>query len=185
MTDRERRYQVGVIGSFADKEFNERAVEIAKDIGREIAKSGHVLVFGIDIDGDSLSAQAALSARDEGGLSVAIAYGSKGREFMEGSGGVMIWTGCEEGGIKESIFVLSCDGLILISGGSEALTEVALAYMNKRPVVAVEGTGGMSDKFAGEYLDHGKSKPVCAVSSAKEAVDLITSLIEDINSREI
>lgn len=182
---REAKYQLGVIGSFADTELENEVIEIAREIGREIARSGNVLVFGIELDGDSLSTQAALSAREEGGLSVAIAYGSKGREFLEGSSDVMIWTGCERGGPRESIFVLSCDGVISISGGSGTLLEMAIAYMNKRPVVAIEGTGGMSDKFAGEFLDHRKREPVYAASSAKEAVELIISLIEDRKSREI
>lgn len=182
---KEAKYHLGVIGSFADTKLGEYAVEIAREIGKEIARSENVLAFGIELDGDSLSTQAALSARKEGGLSVAIAYGSKGKEFLDGSSDVIIWTGCERSGSRESIFVLSCDGVISISGGSGTLAEMAIAYMNRRPVVAVKGTGGMSDKFAGKFLDHREREPVYCASSAKEAVDLIISLIEDRKSREI
>lgn len=59
-------YQIGVVGSFSPGEVDEDLNEMARLVGVEVAKRGHVLVFGLELDGDSLSAQAARGPRKKG-----------------------------------------------------------------------------------------------------------------------
>jgi len=173
-----KHFQIGVIGTFADKEVPAKLNEIARDVGKEIAKKGHVLVFGPELDGDSISTQAALGAKDAGGTTIGILYGSKGELFAPNSVDYVIWTGAERGGPRESVLVLSCDGVIAISGGSGTLTEMMIAYMNKRPVVVLENTGGWADKMANQFFDHRQRAKAEGAKTPQEAVDKIIELIK-------
>lgn len=174
-----KKFQIGVIGTFADKKVSDKLNQLACRVGAEIAKNGHVLVFGPELDGDSLSTQAALGAKAAGGKTIGILYGSSGEPFSPQSIDYTIWTGAERGGPRESILVLSCDGLIAISGGSGTMTEMLIAYMNKRPVVVLENTGGWSDKMANQFFDHRERAKAIGAKTPEEAVRLIIKEIEE------
>ena len=85
--------------------------------------------------------------------------------------------GTERGGPRESILALSCDGLIAISGGSGTLTEMMVAYMNKKPVVVIEGTGGWSDKMANQFFDHRRKAKAIGAKTPEDAVKKLTNEI--------
>lgn len=175
-----KKLQIGVIGTFADKDISSELLDIAKEVGKEIAKSGHILFFGPELDNDSISTQAALGAKSEKGETVGILYGSGGKLYSPESVDIIIWTGSERGGPRESVLALSCDGLIAISGGSGTMTEMLIAYMNKRPVVVIEGTGGWADKMANNFFDFRKRSKAIGAKNAKEAVK---RLIIEINKK--
>lgn len=173
-----RKLQIGVIGTFPKDRLSAKLSKLANEVGSEIAKSGNILFFGPELDGDSISTQAALGAKKNGGLTVGILYGSKGKLFSEKSADFVIWTGTDRGGPRESILALSCDGLIAISGGSGTMTEMLVAYMNKKPVVVIEGTGGWSDKMANNFFDYRKRSKAVGAKNAREAVEKVISEIK-------
>ena len=177
--DQRKIYQIGVIGTFADKKISVKLNELTRKLGMEIAKRGHILVFGPELDGNSLSTEAALGAKEVGGTTVGILYGSKGKLFSPESADIVIWTGAERGGPRESILALSCEGMIAISGGSGTLTEMMVAYMNRRPVVVMERTGGWSDKMVNQFFDHRKRAKAMGAKTPEEAVELISNLIQE------
>ncbi len=45
-----KKIQIGVMGSAEDLNYSKEALECAKEIGREIAKSGNILVYGAEKD---------------------------------------------------------------------------------------------------------------------------------------
>lgn len=167
-----RRLQIGVMGSAADLAYDEKAQEIAEEVGKLVARSGAVLVFGAEKDCDSLSTAACRGAKAAGGLTVGVTYG-KGKDIWEPEAAdIVIASGLERGGGRETTLVLSCDVVIAISGGSGTLTELAVAYQADIPMVAVIGAGGWSDRLAGEYLDGRKRRVIYPAASATEAVAL-------------
>lgn len=174
-----RKLQIGVIGTFPENKLSKRLTKLAHEVGSEIAKSGNILFFGPELDGDSISTQAALGARNNDGQTVAILYGSKGKLFSEKSADLVVWTGSDRGGPRESILALSCDGLIAMSGGSGTMTEMLIAYMNKKPVVVIEGTGGWSDKMANVFFDYRKRAKAIGAKDAKDAVKKIIEAIKN------
>lgn len=184
--------QIGVVGTFADKKVSQKLYATARDVGRKIAKRGYTLVFGPELDGDSLSTQAALAAKQAGGKTIGILYGSgnlnkidindpdkKNKLRAKKASSNIIWTGAERGGPRESILALSCNGLIAISGGSGTLTEMLIAYMNHIPVVVIENTGGWADKMANRYFDHRKRARAVGAKTPTEAVDTLIKLIKN------
>ena len=165
-----RKLQIGVMGSAADLTYDKAVAAIAADVGRHIARNDAVLMFGAEKDCDSLSTVACRAAKGAGGMTVGVTYGKgKGvweRDFVD----VVIVSGLERGGGRETALILSCDAVIAISGGSGTLTELAIAYQADIPMIALTGVGGWSEKLAGEYLDSRKRRVIYAAQTAEEAV---------------
>lgn len=176
---KKRKFQIGVMGSAADLNYTKKIEEIAEDIGRLVAESGNITVYGAEKDYDSLSTAAARGAKKANGLTVGVTYG-KGKDIFdkEGSTDIIISSGLERGGGREFVLVNSCDGIIAISGGSGTLTEMAIAYQLNIPIVAVKGTGGWADKMVNQYFDGRNRFKVIGASTAQEAVKKIIALIE-------
>ena len=167
----ERKLQIGVMGSASDLRYSKEIEQIAFEVGREIAESKNITVYGAEKDGDSLSTAAARGAKSAGGLTVGVTYG-KGKDIWdtENTTDIIIATGIERGGGREFVLVNSCDAIISISGGSGTLTELAIAYQSNIPMVAIKNTGGWSDKLADTFIDERKRLLVEKADSAKEAV---------------
>ena len=66
--------------------------------------------------------------------------------------------------------------IIVLSGGSGTLTEIAVAYQGDIPIIAIKGTGGWADKLADEYLDGRKRQKVYSVKTPEKAVELAIKL---------
>ena len=170
-----RKLQIGVMGSCADLKYSRQIEKIAEKVGFWIAKKGAILLFGAEKDLDSLSTAACRGAKKAGGLTIGITYG-KGLSVKEKKVDVVIATGLERGGGREFSLVLSCDVIIVLGGGSGTLTEMAIAYMANIPIVTVKGTGGWSEKLAGQFIDARKRIKVEVAKTPKEAIGLAIQL---------
>ncbi|MFA5870289.1 MAG: hypothetical protein WC842_00125 [Candidatus Paceibacterota bacterium] len=166
-----RKYQIGVMGSAADLNYSKEIEQIAFDVGKQIALSGNITVYGAEKDYDSLSTAASRGAKSVNGFTVGVTYG-KGKDIWDKNGDtdVVISTGLERGGGREFVLVNSCDAIIAISGGSGTLTEIAIAYQSNIPTVVIGGTGGWADKLADTYLDNRKRLLTIKSKDAKDAV---------------
>ena len=166
-----RKPQIGVMGSAADLNYAPEIERLAFTIGKLIAEKGGITVYGAEKDCDSLSTVAARGAKSAGGLTVGVTYG-KGKDIWdkEELADVIVVTGIERGGGREFVLVNSCDAIIIISGGSGTLTETAIAYQMNIPIVALTGTGGWADKLAGEYIDARQRLRVEPAATPEEAV---------------
>jgi uncharacterized protein (TIGR00725 family) len=173
-----RKLQIGVMGSAADLKYSKKIEKIAEEVGKLIAKTGNVTVYGAEKDYDSLSTAAARGAKQTGGLTVGVTYG-KGKDIWdkENNTDILVCSGLERGGGREFVLVNSCDGIIAISGGSGTMTEMLIAYQLNIPVVVVKGTGGWSDKMADKYFDNRKRFKAVSAKNPKEAVKKIVDII--------
>jgi len=177
-----RKIQIGVMGSMSDLKYSKNIEKIALDVGRWVAKSGATLIFGAEKDADSLSTVAAKGAKIAGGLTVGVTYG-KGLDIQYPDvADVIIASGLERGGGRETALVLSCDAVITIGGGSGTLNEIAVAYQANIPIVAISNTGGWSDELSGRFLDERRRLKVETAPDAKAAVELA---IKVVNNRSV
>lgn len=174
-----KKLQIGVMGSAQDLNYGDALRDLARELGREIALSGNIVVYGAEKDYDSLSTQAAKGAKDAGGTTVGVTYG-KGKDIWETEGftDILIVTGLERGGGREFVLVNSCDAIIAISGGSGTLTEMAIAYQSNIPMVVMSETGGWADKLAGTYIDSRNRIKAETATTAKEGVAKVLELIQ-------
>jgi len=177
-----RKYQIGVMGSAADLNYSKELEQIAFEVGKEVALSGNITIYGAEKDYDSLSTAASRGAKSANGLTVGVTYG-KGKDIWDKKGDtdIIISTGMDRGGGREFVLVNSCDAIIAISGGSGTLIEIAIAYQSNIPIVVIGGTGGWADKLAGEYLDNRKRLLTIKSISAKDAVEKV---LEELNHRK-
>lgn len=156
-----RRTQVSVIGYDA-KICTQVAYDAAYRVGSALAKDGVVLVSG-GLGG--VMEAASKGAFDAGGLAVGIIPPDDASEANRYCG-VVIPSGF--GFARNFLVVNSADALIIVGGGAGTLTEAAAAYGKAKPIVAVKGTGGVADEWAGRYFDERK---IVRVSSAETPED--------------
>ncbi|RMF90499.1 MAG: TIGR00725 family protein [Methanobacteriota archaeon] len=121
--------QIGVIGSGDAEEGEERAAE---QVGREIARAGHILLCG---GRGGVMEAAARGARSEGGLTVGILPGPY-RE--EANPHIAVAIATDMGHARNAIIARSADALIAVGGGAGTLSEIALGLKMGRPVITIE-----------------------------------------------
>lgn len=179
-----RKYQIGVMGSAADLKYSESVVKIAEQIGKDIALSGNICVYGAEKDLDSLSTAAARGAKSAGGITVGITYG-KGKDIWdkENNTDIIICTGMERGGGREFVLVNSCDAIVAISGGSGTLTEIAIAYQSDLPMVVIKNTSGWADKLADTFLD-GRNRRIIIGATPENAIKIILDELHNKNENK-
>ena len=63
------------------------------------------------------------------------------------------------------------------------MTEITIAYQANIPIVAINNSGGWSDKLSGQYLDERKRIKIEGVDTAEKAVEKIINLIKNKNEK--
>ena len=161
-----RKFQIGVIG-YNDDRCTEVAKEIAYEVGKEIALSGSVLVCG-GLGG--VMDAACRGAKEVNGVTVGIIPQDNfgfANQFCD----IVICSGI--GYARDFIVATSSDGIIAVGGGIGTLIEMSVGYMIKKKIVAISSSGGVSDVYAGKYLDERKRVLIEAAPDAKAAVQAI------------
>jgi uncharacterized protein (TIGR00725 family) len=163
-----RKLQIAVIGY--NKECSEVARNLAFQAGQKIASAGAVLVCG-GLGG--VMESACRGAKEKGGTTVGIIPQDEfsfANQFCD----IVVCTGI--GYARDFIFASSADGIVAIGGGAGTLIEMSAGYMINKPVVAVAGSGGVSDDYAGKYLD--ERKRIMIAQDAESAVEMIVRMNE-------
>ena len=165
-----KRLQILVIGH-NDNGCTPEHERIAYEIGFEIARSDCVLITG-GLGG--VMKAACHGSHDANGLSIGI-IPQDDPSFANEYCDVVIPSGM--GLTRDFLNALSADGVIIVGGGSGTLSEICAAYMYKKPMVAIRGTGGAADKYVDDYVDHRKNIKIIGVDSPKNAVTKILEII--------
>jgi uncharacterized protein (TIGR00725 family) len=158
-----RRAHVSVVGFNADS-CTEVALLAAYQVGRAIAKEGAVVVCG-GLGG--VMEAACRGAREAGGTSVGIVPSSDSAQANEYCD-VVVATGL--GMSRDFLVAYSGDAMVVVGGGAGTLIEVAAACQVAKPVVAVKGTGGVADAWAGKHIDERRTGMILEGSSPEDAV---------------
>jgi uncharacterized protein (TIGR00725 family) len=169
--------RIAVIGQSGDIPDSVR--KIAEQVGGEIAKRKAVLLTG---GGSGVMEAASKGAKQAGGLVIGILAGDRtdvANDYLD----VPITTGLHFD-FRSMVLVHSSDALIMIRGGNGTLGELSAAYMNQKPVVIIETTGGWATKikevaYEGGYLDERRTVEIAFCSSAEAAVDLAFNRISE------
>ena len=173
-----KKIQIGIMGSAADLKYSDDALNFAKELGKLIAKSGNILVYGAEKEYTSLSTEAAKIATKNGGITIGVAGGKNKKIFGKFRPTVLINSGLEIGGGREFTLVLSCDVIIAISGGSGTLTEMAIAYQAGIPIIVVDKFGGWAEKLSDKFIDDRNRLKCISVKTPEEALN---KAIESVN----
>jgi uncharacterized protein (TIGR00725 family) len=158
-------HQVSVIG-FDAKLCTDAAYDAAYRVGAALAKKGAVVING-GLGG--VMEAASKGAAEAGGFSVGIIPpddASQANDFCA----VVIPSGF--GFARNFLVVNSADAVIIVGGGAGTLTEAAAAYGKGKPLVAVRGTGGVADEWAGRYFDERRTIRVSSADTPERAVGM-------------
>lgn len=166
-----KKLQIGIMGSAADLKYSKKAEDFAKELGRLIAESGNILVYGAEKEYSSLSTNAAISASKYNGITVGITSGKEKEIWSNFRPTVLIPCGLGLGGGREFTLVLSCDCIIAIGGGSGTLTEMAIAYQAGIPIITIDKFNGWAKKLSGKYFDDRKRLKCISASTPEEALN--------------
>lgn len=130
---------IGVIGT-SKCEYNSELYQIAEEVGKEIGKSGNILICG-GLGG--VMEAAARGAKSVNGLTIGILPGSTPLEanaYID----IPIVTGMGEA--RNIIIVRSSEVIIAIGGGFGTLSELAFALKLNVPVIGLK-TWNLEDKI--------------------------------------
>lgn len=166
-----KKLQIGIMGSQSDLNYSKECEEFAKKLGKLIALSGNILVYGAEKDYSSLSTLAAQEASASGGITVGVTYNKDKNVYGNFKPTVIVPSGLCVGGGREFTLVLTCDVIISISGGSGTLNEICVAYQAGIPVVTVDKFDGWSKKLSNTYLDSRNRIKCVSASTAEETLN--------------
>jgi len=163
-----RLKQVSVIG---DSDASLEACVFAEELGRRIAERGWALVSG---GRDGVMEAASRGCREAGGLALGILPGpddSGGNEYCQ----FQIPTNL--GWARNSLNAMAGDAVVAIGGKAGTLTEIAFAWSYRKPILAVKGFGGWSERLAGQAIDDRREDRILSVASPDEAEALLVNIL--------
>jgi len=138
---------------------------LAYHAGAEAAKRGAIVVTG-GLGG--VMEAASKGAKENHGITVGIIPQDEvhhANRYCD----VVIATGM--GWARDFITTYSADAVIVIAGGAGALVETCAAYLKAKPIVAIEGSGGIADHVKGTFLDERKNVQVLSERDPRKAVE--------------
>lgn len=156
----------------------------AKEIGKEIARQGCILMTGAT---SGMPDWAALGAKEEGGLSIGISPASseenhrvKYKQPVDNYD-VIIYSGA--GFLERDMWLMrSSDAAIFICGRIGTLNEFTIAFEDNMPMGILEGTGGTADMIR-DIVDRA-NKGTRGIVYDDDPKVLVSKLIEKIKQRE-
>jgi len=142
-------FKIAVSGAAEVSHCCKKIVEISKEVGREIARQGCVLITGATT---GVPYYAALGCKEAGGFSIGFSPAASEASHLKiyklptDAFDVMVYTGADYVG-RNVIMTKSADGVIIICGRMGTLHEFATAFEIQKPIGVLEGTGGTADKI--------------------------------------
>jgi len=180
MSDFQKKYRIGIIGSAGNDDYNgaQGASDImmaeAEKIGYLLAENNVIVITGGKSGIMEAGARGAKKAR---GLTVGVVKGAK-RYTSNNFTDIEVISGMEAGGFDEFLLVNMCDVLIVIGGGAGTLEEMAIAYRNKKPIIALTTQAGWAKELAGKFLDNRNIIKIETANNAEEAVKKTLELLK-------
>ncbi|HPB60689.1 MAG TPA: hypothetical protein PLY95_00850 [Candidatus Paceibacterota bacterium] len=136
-----RRIKICVSGAADTTHCGDGALDIAKELGREIVRQGAVIVTGATTGWPLWST---IGAKEEGGLSIGVSPASTEKEHVEEWGlpidylDVIIYTGQGFSG-RDILLTRTTDAVILGCGRIGTIHEFTVAFEDGKPIGILEG----------------------------------------------
>lgn len=166
-----------VIGYNSDH-CTEHAYNLAYEVGKEVALHDAILVSG-GLGG--VMEAASKGAKDHGGLVVGIIPQDEKR-YANAFCDVVISTGL--GHSRNFVTAYSGDVVIVVGGGIGTAIEAGIAYQKGKPIIAIQGSGGIADEIGGKYLDDRKVVKVLKEKTPRAAVEKLIQGVESVSKTE-
>jgi uncharacterized protein (TIGR00725 family) len=170
-------FKIAVSGAAEVSHCCKNILEISKEIGREIARQGCVLITGATTGVPYFTA---LGCKEAGGFSVGFSPAASEAAHLRiyklptDAFDVMVYTGADYVG-RNVIMTKSADGVIIICGRMGTLHEFATAFEIQKPIGILEGSGGTADKI--RSIATGPYRGIKKIIYEKDPKKLVRKLI--------
>ena len=179
------RYKIVVSGAAQIEHCCKDIENIAKEVGREIARQGCVLVTGATT---GIPYLAALGFKEIDGISIGFSPATSEAAHLKtyrlpiDAFDVIVYTGADYTG-RDVIMTKAADGVIVICGRMGTLHEFVTAFETQKPIGVLEGTGGTADKI--RYITKGPFRGVRRIIYDREPKKLVRRLIKQIKKEKL
>lgn len=139
--DTNKQIKLGVSGAAETSKCGPSAFEVAKELGREIARQGAVLLTG---DTTGFPLWAAIGAKEAGGQTIGISPAGSEREHIEAYRlpidymDFVMYTGFGYSG-RDLILTHSSDGVLFGCGRIGTIHEFTVAFEDNKPIGVLQG----------------------------------------------
>ena len=146
---KKEKYEIVVSGAAQMSHCCKNIKELAKEVGREIARQKCNLVTGATTGAPYF---VALGCKEAGGFVIGFSPATSEEAHLKTYKlplkpfNVMVYTGADYTG-RNVIMTKSADGVIIICGRMGTFHEFATAFEVQKPIGVLEGTGGTADKI--------------------------------------
>ena len=161
-----------------------KAKELAKELGREIARHGAILITGATT---GLPYFAAQGCKEAGGLSIGFSPAASEKAHVKTYQlptdyfDVIVYTGFDYSG-RNLIMTNAADGVVVICGRMGTLNEFTIAFEDQKPIGVLEGSGGTADKI--RLIARGPYRGVKKIIYDRDSKRLVGRLIREIKKDE-
>ncbi len=177
--------KIAVSGAAETGHCGNNALHQAKELGKEIANRGAVLVMGAST---GFSMWVAMGAKEAGGMVIGFSPAASEREHVEiyklpiDYMDLVIYTGFGYGG-RDILLVRSTDALICGCGRIGTIHNFTTALQEKKPIGIFEGDWDMSDQL--QDIVNKSHREVSVIIKDNDPKKLVDGLINTINKNKI
>jgi len=174
------RYNIAVSGAAVTKSCCGNIILVSKEIGKEIARAGCMLVSGATT---GVPYYAAVGCKEAGGLNIGFSPAESENEHIKryrlplDAFDIMVYTGADYPG-RDIIMTKSADAVIIVCGRMGTLHEFTTAVEIKKPIGILEGSGGIADKI--RQLTKGTYKGARKIIYDRDPRSLVERLIFEV-----
>ncbi|MGB9694535.1 MAG: TIGR00725 family protein [Caldisericaceae bacterium] len=167
--------RIGLIGQ-SDRPWEPAPKKIkmlAYQVGYLIGKEGWMLFNG---GRDGVMESSAKGCHNANGITVGILPSldsSEANKYVD----IPITTGLGIG-LRSELMIHTVDAVVMVGGKNGTLLELTSAYLNKKPIVILKGTGDFADSissilFEGKFLDSRKNVEIQFADTPEQVIELL------------
>lgn len=179
------KLKICVSGAAETGHCSKEALELARELGKEIVRHNAILVTGATT---GFPYWAAIGAKEAGGISIGLSPAANEKDHIEKYQlpvdymDMIIYTGFDYSG-RNLLLTRSCDGMIVGCGRMGTLNEFTIAFEDNKPIGVLEEAGGSTDliKDIIDSAHRGEGKVVFD----KEPKALVEKVIELIRKEKV
>ncbi len=175
------KYKICISGAAETGHCTPNALDLTKELGREVIRQGSVLVTGATTGAPYW---AAIGAKEENGFVIGISPAASETEHVKkyklplDYHDVVIYTGFGYSG-RNLLLTRSSDAVIITCGRMGTLNEFTIAFEDQKPIGVLNGSGGMAEEIKDllQKAHRGMGKVVFD-SDPKKLVEKVVELVK-------
>lgn len=177
----DKRYSIAIFGADETSAYGDQVLDLARDLGRSVAKAGHVTVVNA---ANGFCLWAAMGAKEAGGSVLGFSPAASSQEHREvfqlptDYCDMVVYTGFGFSG-RDVVATRSVDGVMFGPGGINVLHEFAGAFQAEKITGVLEGPWDTDEVLREITEAHKPNRHVVFDDRPEDLVQKVINLISD------